>query len=205
MHFQPGQGLLLTRSGERTEPQETAIAQLRALHPDIGGAITLLDRFAALICGHGDAGQEDRLTRWLADAAGSGLPELTAFAVKLRQDLTAVRAGLDAPVEPGADRGADPQAEAAPAADVRAWQLRPRLQAGAPRSVDAPKRRESRANGVSPDTRHSGITRQPPMRGGGQRRPSPPNMYPSTAPAQPRRAVRGSIDRQTAFQRVLSG
>ena len=98
-------GLLLTRPGERTAPQETAIAQLRALHPDIGTAITLLDRFAAVIRAHSDAGQEDRLTRWLADAAGSGLPEVTAFTVKLRQDLAAVRAGLTLPWSQGQTEG----------------------------------------------------------------------------------------------------
>lgn len=87
-------GLLLTRPERRAHPHDAAVDQLRALHPDIDAAVTALDRFAALIRTRGDAGQLERLGRWLAAAAGSGLPELTAFAIKLRQDLAAVRAGL---------------------------------------------------------------------------------------------------------------
>ncbi len=98
-------GLLLTRPEHRALPQGAAIAQLRALHPDIGAAVTVLDRFAALIRMRDDPGQEVRLDRWLADTAGSGLPELTAFAVKLRQGLAAVRAGLTLPWSQGQTEG----------------------------------------------------------------------------------------------------
>ena len=98
-------GLLLMRPGERTPEQEAATQQLRALHPDIATALTSLDRFATLIRTRGDAGQASRLDRWLADAAASGLPELAAFAAKLRQDLTAVRAGLTLPWSQGQTEG----------------------------------------------------------------------------------------------------
>ncbi len=98
-------GLLLIRPADRARAQDAAIDQLRALHPDIATAIPLLDRFVTLIRTRGEAGQESRLTRWLADAAGSGLPELTAFAVKLRQDLAAVRAGLTLPWSQGQTEG----------------------------------------------------------------------------------------------------
>ncbi len=98
-------GLLLTRPGERAPEQVLAIDQLRTLHPDIEEAITVLERFAALIRTRGDAGQEARLTRWLADAAGSAAPELAAFTAKLRQDLAAVRAGLTRPWSQGQTEG----------------------------------------------------------------------------------------------------
>ncbi len=98
-------GLLLTRPDERTPEQGLAVDQLRALHPDIAAAITLLDRFAALIRARDDPGQEARLTRWLADAAGSATPQLTAFTTKLRQDLAAVRAGLTLPWSQGQTEG----------------------------------------------------------------------------------------------------
>lgn len=98
-------GLLLIRPAERTPAQAAATRQLRALHPDIGVAVALLDRFAALIRARDDAGQEERLDRWLADTAGSRIPELTAFVVKLRQDLAAVRAGLTLPWSQGQTQG----------------------------------------------------------------------------------------------------
>ncbi len=98
-------GLLLTRRGDRTREQAEATDQLRALHPDIGIAVALLDRFAALIRTRDDAGQEVRLDRWLVDAAESGIPELIAFVVKLRQDLAAVRAGLTLPWSQGQTEG----------------------------------------------------------------------------------------------------
>ena len=87
-------GLLLTRPERRAHPHAAVVDQLRALHPDITAAVTALERFATLIRTRDDAGQLARLDRWLAAATGSGLPELTAFVVKLRQDLAAVRAGL---------------------------------------------------------------------------------------------------------------
>jgi len=98
-------GLLLTRPADRARSQDAAIAQLRALHPGLGATIALLDGFVTLLRKRGDAGQEARLARWLVDAAGSGLPEVTAFAVKLRQDLAAVRAGLTLPWSQGQTEG----------------------------------------------------------------------------------------------------
>jgi transposase len=98
-------GLLLLRPGERTREQAAATDQLRALHPDIATAVALLDRFAALIRARDDAGQEERLARWLEDTAASGLPELVAFVLKLRQDLAAVQAGLTLPWSQGQTEG----------------------------------------------------------------------------------------------------
>jgi transposase len=98
-------GLLLTRPEERTREQADVRDQIGALHPEIRTAAALLDRFAALIRTRDDADQEGRLDRWLADTAASGVPELTAFVVKLRQDLAAVRAGLTLPWSQGQTEG----------------------------------------------------------------------------------------------------
>ena len=78
---------------------------MRALHSELGTAIALLDRFAALIRTRDDPGQEGRLADWLADAGASGLAEVTAFAIKLRQDLAAVLAGLTLPWSQGQTAG----------------------------------------------------------------------------------------------------
>jgi len=98
-------GILLVRAAERTPAQAAATHQLRTLHSDIGTAVALLDRFAALIRTRDDTGQEERLDRWLMDTAASGIPELTSFVVKLRQDLGAVRAGLTLPWSQGQTEG----------------------------------------------------------------------------------------------------
>ena len=98
-------GLLLTRPDERAPEQELAVAQVRALHPDLGAAVTLLDRFAALIRGRANPQQEARLARWMEDAEHSAIAELVAFTVKLRQDMAAVLAGLTLPWSQGQVEG----------------------------------------------------------------------------------------------------
>ena len=98
-------GLLLARPGERERQQEVAVAQLRALHPDIGDAVTLLDRFAALIRERDNPEQESRLARWMEDAERSAIAELVAFTAKLRQDVAAVLAGLTLPWSQGQTEG----------------------------------------------------------------------------------------------------
>lgn len=98
-------GLLLTRPGERARPQEVAVDQLRALHPDIGAAVALLDRFAAMIRERDSAEQEARLARWMEDAERSASAELVAFTAKLRQDVAAVLAGLTPPWSQGQTEG----------------------------------------------------------------------------------------------------
>jgi transposase len=98
-------GLLLLRPGERTTEQEAATRRRRGLHPDIATARTAPGRFAALIRARGDARQERRLDRRLADAAASGLPALAACAAKRRQDRAAVRVGLTLPRSRGQTEG----------------------------------------------------------------------------------------------------
>ncbi len=98
-------GMLLTRPSERTSRHTSTVEELRALHPERGTAITLLERFAILIRTRDDPGQEGRLAGWLTDAQASDLPEVTAFARKRRQDLAAVRAGLTRPWNQGQTAG----------------------------------------------------------------------------------------------------
>jgi transposase len=47
----------------------------------------------------------ERLAQWLADTEVAGVPELTSFAAKLRQDLDAVLAGLTFPYSQGHAEG----------------------------------------------------------------------------------------------------
>jgi transposase len=98
-------GLLLTRPAARQPGQRAAIAQLRALHPDLQTTIGCFERFAALVRSRDAPDQEAQLERWLEDATGSGVQELAAFATKLRQDLAAVRAGLTLPWSQGQTEG----------------------------------------------------------------------------------------------------
>lgn len=122
------------RLDERTREQAAATDQLRALHPDIGTTVAPLDCFAALFRTQGGAGQEERLA--LA-RRHRRVPHPRARRLR-GQTVPGPRGGagrVDARMEPGADRGADPQAEAPLSPDVRAWQLRPRPQARAQSSL----------------------------------------------------------------------
>jgi transposase len=81
--------LLLRRSERCSDGERAAMAQLRACHPDIATAITFTERFVAIVRErHGE-----ELSPWLADAQASGIREIGQFAVKIRQDEAAVRAG----------------------------------------------------------------------------------------------------------------
>jgi transposase len=82
--------MLMLRRPERCgEGGRAAIAQLRACHADIATTIAFTERFVALVR---ERRGED-LSRWLADAQASGIREIGQFAVKIRQDEAAVRAG----------------------------------------------------------------------------------------------------------------
>jgi transposase len=101
-------GLLLARPAARTPEAAAAVARLAALHPDLRAAAGLLDGFARLLrdkAGGPPAQRWAQLEQWLAAAAGSGLPEFDAFAVKARQDLWAVAAALILPYSQGQTEG----------------------------------------------------------------------------------------------------
>jgi hypothetical protein len=101
-------GLLLARPAARTPEEQALVVRLPGLHPDLRAAVGLLDGFARLLRGRAGAPPAQRwaqLEQWLAAAAGSGLPEFAAFAVKARQDLWAVAAALILPYSQGQTEG----------------------------------------------------------------------------------------------------
>jgi transposase len=74
---------------ERTPAEQTALDQLTRLAPDLERVVVLGERFLALLRQRlGDQACD----QWVTDAAASGVPELRRFAIKLKQDLAAVRA-----------------------------------------------------------------------------------------------------------------
>jgi transposase len=81
--------LLLRRPERCSDGEQAAIAQLRACHPDIATTMAFTERFVAIV--RERRGEE--LSSWLADAQASGIREIGQFAVKIRQDEAAVRAG----------------------------------------------------------------------------------------------------------------
>jgi transposase len=74
---------------ERTPAEQTALDQLTQLGPELEHVIVLGERFLTLLRQRqGDLACD----QWVTDAAASGVPELRRFAIKLKQDLSAVRA-----------------------------------------------------------------------------------------------------------------
>ncbi len=81
--------LLLRRPGGYRDAERAAIEQLRACHPDIATTMTFTERFTTIVrerCG-------EALSQWLIDAQASAIREIGQFALKIRQDEAAVRAG----------------------------------------------------------------------------------------------------------------
>lgn len=81
--------LLLRRPERCSDGERAAIAQLRACHPDVATTMAFTERFVAIV--RERRGEE--LSSWLADAQASGIREIGQFALKVRQDEAAVRAG----------------------------------------------------------------------------------------------------------------
>ena len=74
---------------ERTPAEQAALDQVTHLVPELERVVVLGERFLALLRQRqGDLACD----QWVADAADSGVPELRRFAVKLKQDLSAVQA-----------------------------------------------------------------------------------------------------------------
>ncbi len=81
---------LLLRPAERCEDaQREAIERLRACHPDVATTIELTERFAEIVRER----RGERLDRWLADARECGIREIEQFALRVRRDEAAIRAG----------------------------------------------------------------------------------------------------------------
>jgi len=81
--------LLLRRPEGCSDGERAAMAQLRACHPDIATTMTFTERFTTMVRERRGA----ELSPWLADAQASAIREIGQFAVKVRQDEAAVRAG----------------------------------------------------------------------------------------------------------------
>jgi DNA-binding CsgD family transcriptional regulator len=113
--------LLLLRSHQRTVAEQCAVDAVRTVHPEVETAMALFDRFAQLIRevrpdfsptaadpAATRAAREDplaRLAQWLTAAALSGVTEMHAFGIRLRQDLAAVQAALTLPYSQGQTEG----------------------------------------------------------------------------------------------------
>lgn len=98
-------GILLTRPEKRATAEQATLQQMRALHPELTTVVELWESFAALVRDRDEPDAAGQLERWLAEAAGSGVAELKAFATKLRQDLAAVIAALTLPYSQGQTEG----------------------------------------------------------------------------------------------------
>ncbi len=81
--------LLLRRPEGCRDAERAAIEELRACHPDIATTMAFTERFVTIV--RQRRGEE--LQQWLADAQASAIREIGQFAVKVRQDEAAVRAG----------------------------------------------------------------------------------------------------------------
>jgi len=99
-------GIVLMRSEKRNAGEQQMLAQLADLHADLGATLALFASFAALVRTH-DArnASAQQLDEWITEATTSGLPEMAAFATKLRQDREAVFAALTLPYSQGQTEG----------------------------------------------------------------------------------------------------
>jgi transposase len=86
---------------KRSPDAQLYVDQLRQVDPAIGQAYTLSQAFLALVRER----RGDALEAWMAKAAASGIEALARFAQGLREDLTAVTAGLTLPWSNGPVEG----------------------------------------------------------------------------------------------------
>jgi transposase len=101
-------GMLVVRPEKRKEEEQLAIEQLKRVHGSIRSSACLLEEFARMLREKEDDCAEkarERLESWMAGAEDSGIPELGAFVVKLRQDLEAVLAAMVLPYSQGQTEG----------------------------------------------------------------------------------------------------
>jgi transposase len=98
-------GLVLLHPDNRSSEEQQTVEQLKTLDPEVRQAVRLLEGFAQLLRERPHNQPGELLDRWIADVAGSGLPEFGAFVTKLRQDLDAVLAGLRLPWSQGQTEG----------------------------------------------------------------------------------------------------
>lgn len=97
--------LLLVRPERQTPATRRALAQLRALHPEVRATAALVEGFAGLLRGARADLPGLGLRRWEGVAVRAGLPEFAAFVAKLRKDAAAVRVALVLPYSQGQIEG----------------------------------------------------------------------------------------------------
>jgi transposase len=85
--------LVLRRAAKRTTTEAQQLAQLREQHPAVAEAIDLAQDFTHLVRQR----QPERLDAWLQRATSSTLEALQRFARGLREDYSAVKAGVTLP------------------------------------------------------------------------------------------------------------
>ena len=82
--------LFLRRPADRTDEQRAYVERLLQEDADIAAAYAVTQDFATMLRQR----EGDRLDAWIEDAAQSGIDDLKRFALGLRDDYVAVRAGL---------------------------------------------------------------------------------------------------------------
>jgi transposase len=83
-------GLMLRRSTDLTPEEKMTLQQICHIHSDVAYLNTSLQHFLSMV--RHLRGEE--LEHWLQNALQSNIPEMIAFAKKLRQDQAAVQVGL---------------------------------------------------------------------------------------------------------------
>jgi transposase len=93
--------LVLKRPEHRTKADLQLLTHLESQHGDLAGAIGLAQDFCAIVRQR----QADRFDEWLARAVASSVTPLRRFAMGLRADYEAVKAGLKLPWSNGPVEG----------------------------------------------------------------------------------------------------
>jgi transposase len=104
-------GILITRPEKRTEEEKLTVERLKRSDHELGRCCHLFEDFARLFRerDHTVGAREERarvaLQRWMVEAEESGIAELKAFVVKLRQDMEAIVAAMVMPYSQGQTEG----------------------------------------------------------------------------------------------------
>jgi transposase len=105
-------GILIKRPEKRTEQEKLSIERLKRSDHELEKCCPLFEDFARVFRereDHTDGARDEKaralLQRWMAEAEQSGIAELKAFVVKLRQDVEAVVAAMIMPYSQGQTEG----------------------------------------------------------------------------------------------------
>ena len=92
---------ILARPGKLEEHEQAQVERVRQVHEEVALAIKLAEEFAVMVRER----RGDKLDDWLERASTSGIPALRNFAASVRQDYSAVKAGLRLPWSNGPTEG----------------------------------------------------------------------------------------------------